>query len=212
MYSFNKKGLFLAEILLAVVIAAVIMGAGYLLFNDIRIENKKIQSRANLESMVTIFSSTYGEVKVIDPPEDASNETSSFVKAGIFPSSMDTRDDNVYSVFSGKLLVSPVGKTPVLPQGTSIFFITYQGLKDLECKSFLRSIVKTKPIAFFDGEFKAGSTDLICMNDIYNGKPFTYSSRLLLSRNKMCQQGQAKTRDLTVLYSRFNEDYLTCNH
>jgi Tfp pilus assembly protein PilE len=209
----NKKGLFLAEILLAVVIAAVIMGSAYLLFNDVMHETKRNQAKMNLESMISIFSLTYGESRVTQNPSVASaiSETSSFVKTNIFPSVMDTRDDdNVYSAFSGQILVSPTGATTNYPKGTSIYFITYKDLKKRECSLFLRSIVKTKPIAYLDGEFKIGTPGLVCSSGVYNGDPFTYSSRLLLTRNKMCQQIDEGTRDLTIIYSPKKENYFTC--
>ena len=69
----NKKGLFLAEILLAVVIAAVIMGSGFLVYKNIKSENEKNDAIRDINMIVSMVTPMMSQERGQGVQYDTSN-------------------------------------------------------------------------------------------------------------------------------------------
>ena len=220
----NKKGLFLAEILLAVVIAAVIMGSGYLLYADIQSENQKNKATANLQALIAKMTVIYGENPIT--AGSATDEAKVHKKTKDIPATILSQSGShgdVNSAYGKAIFIGAIGKNAVagggLTNGTSNWFVTYDGLSDEQCAKFLPGINKTQPIAIMDGagtagKFKVTANALVgnggCASGAASGPtgPFR-SKRELIGNGKMCANGGTKN-NLTVVYSPSKHTFAKC--
>lgn len=197
MYLHHKKGLFLAEILLAVVIASVIMGTGYLLYADIQKENLKNKFALDLESLTIQLNQFYGEEPVIfSEPAGSFDDNAFLISSKTIPSTMDTEGtDLIKSAFGFDVNIGPAQTT------TSTYFIrTF--LPAAECAAVLQHVIKTRPIAF--ASISGGAVkEFRCVDNSDTKRTLT---------KQICLETAAKSvTDLVIpIYSPKGEDWRTC--
>jgi Tfp pilus assembly protein PilE len=187
----NKKGLFLAEILLAVVIAAVIMGSGYLLYADIQSENNKNTATSNLQALIAKMTVIFGEQNIAGTIVD---ETSTLVKTKDIPSTMATNSttNTLESVYGKAMKIGPVGAD------TKNWYVTYTNLTQEQCAKFLPGINKTKPIAITAAAANKATTTAFCGANVN-------------SKRKGISAGLCKVDGpLTVYFSPAKQNYSVC--
>jgi Tfp pilus assembly protein PilE len=195
----NKKGLFLAEILLAVVIAAVIMGSGYLLYADIQKENQKNEFAKNLSALTIQLNQFYGEQPVIFTGRPGRTyDNSALIRSKTIPSTMQTDPtNNLLNTFGHKVYIGPASS------GTSLYFIKSY-LDTDQCSSVLQHVLQTKPIAFASSSSWTGQLKLYqCITD-------SDTKRTMVK--KVCTESASKTTSdaLIPIYSPKGEEWNGC--
>ena len=190
----NKKGLFLAEILLAVVIAAVIMGSGYLLYADIQSENNKNTATANLQALIAKMTVIYGEENITGATLPA-HETATLVKSRDIPSTFDQdySAGTLNSVYGTAMTIGPVAAD------TKNWYVSYSALSIEQCAKLLPGINKTKPIAI---------TEVVAAQVVTDGS----CASAVTSKRKAMAAGLCDTdaATLTVYYSPAKQDFDSC--
>lgn len=197
----SKKGLFLAEILLAVVIAAVIMGSGYLLYADIQKENNKNTFAQNLAALTIQLNQYYGEGKVVFSGRTGrTTDNATLVTSGTIPSTITTKPPStITNIFGGSILIGPARS------GTNLYFIS-NTLNAEQCSAVIQSVLKTQPIAFANkrGGFRASLRLRACINeDDGSGGLTALSKRDLVS--SVCTG-----LPLVAVYSPTGEEWYGC--
>jgi len=189
----NKKGLFLAEILLAVVIAAVIMGAGFLVYNNIQSENDKNTAVQNLNMIISMVNPVMDGEKAATDNEGVFN---TYAKAKMLPNTVDIDFDAGAGLFKA---TSAFGYDLDLEMTDATFSnwqLIYATLDAEQCTKFVQAIIQTKPI-MMNGKAPTCGADS-------SGTKLTG----LQMAAAVCNDHPAKTT-LKVVYSPNNEDTTT---
>ena len=202
----NKKGLFLAEILLAVVIAAVIMGSGFLVYTNIQTENEKNTALQNLNMIISMTHPVLGQERGEDATADGTMvKTSLFVQSKMFPNTVETDGDTLTakSAYGYPLSIGMWEN-----EENSLWRITYNNLDTEECTKFVQAVVKsTRPIVLGAA---AGSSTQPANAGAYTAPTDTVcgtSGSALTIATGLCPANESK--DITLVYSPNNEPSTT---
>lgn len=152
----NKKGLFLAEILLAVVIAAVIMGSGFLVYKNIKSENEKNDAVRDLNMIISMATPIFADERGMEDRDgdgtDAQNpqfmKTGVFVDGDLFPNTVLT---NKFADRASNEAISAFGYPMSIgiweAKENSNWRVRYQNLTVEQCLKFTQAAIKaTKPM------------------------------------------------------------------
>jgi len=204
----NKKGLFLAEILLAVVIAAVIMGSGFLVYTNIQTENEKNTALQNLNMIISMTHPVLGQERG-DTDSDTNVKTKLFVQAKMFPNTIET-DSSTFRAKSAYGYPLSIGMWET--QENSLWRITYNNLDTEECTKFVQAAIKsTRPIALGS---ETGSSTHPAVEGAYTQPTQTVcgsSQTALTTATTLCPVDSV--RNITLVYSPNNEPSIApaCN-
>lgn len=170
----NKKGLFLAEILLAVVIAAVIMGSGFLVYKNIKSENEKNDGIRDLNMIISMATPIFADERGMEDRDgDGTNsenpqfmKTGVFVDADLFPNTVltnkfnDRAQNEAISAFGYPMSIGIWEKNE-----NSLWRVRYQNLNVEQCLKFTQAAIKaTKPMIVAHAD--AGTTGPLKQNAV----------------------------------------------
>jgi hypothetical protein len=163
----NKKGLFLAEILLAVVIAAVIMGSGFLVYKNIKSENEKNDAIRDLNMIISMVTPIFTDERGQGVQYDTRNsgrvtrnpsliKTQLLVKGRMLPTTMKTTDDDTLITSYG--YAASIGLAEYAE--TSNWRIIYHNLDRDQCSKLVQAAIKaTKPMAVGTASYSRRNTN-----------------------------------------------------
>ncbi len=183
----NKKGLFLAEILLAVVIVSVIVGAGFMVYNNIQTENDKNKAVQNLTMMLSMVNPIMDGEKATGNNVDV---TDLYAKSKLLPNTVD-----IQKVGGNYEATSAYGYPLRLTMEDKDFAnwaLTYEKIDNEQCTKFVQAIMKTKPIMIGGLASTCGSTAGVKLTGLEMAQ-------------SVCKPHPAKT-DLKLVFSPNNED------
>lgn len=222
----NKKGLFLAEILLAVVIAAVIMGSGFLVYKNIKSENEKNDAVRDLNmilSMVTpIFIDERGQADFNGDGTLQDNasliKTKLFVRASIVPNTLKTtkesgdtsgNDSNIISSYGYPL---SIGLAEL--QETSNWRVQFHNLDQDQCAKLVQAgIAATSPMAVSTGTNAGATNSLLSGNGwstpMYSSCAFESTPLQIVENLCITPSDLTDGYDVSFYYSPNNEELVT---
>jgi Tfp pilus assembly protein PilE len=141
----QKKGLFLTEILLSVVIAAIIMSSAFLLYTNIQSEAEKNDAISDLNMIISMTHPILGAERGSNfTNTDALDQTALFVRTRLLPNTVEI-DTAAYTAKSAYGYDLSLGMWE--RESNSNWRVTYSNLDAEQCTKYMQAAIKaTSPL------------------------------------------------------------------